>query len=251
MVGIAGKPRLDVDWIMLEGEYRAGLLPVKQLARLYDVEETSIRYRAKRYGWTRNVKEKIKKRTQEINAEKNAEQCQGLDGEQALTYRQHFNQHLDSPYDEDALVEAVAQHQAEIIEQSKRRIHKLQTTVESMFEELARQSLSTEQLQGLAEMVALAETQEDLYADPARVQKLVNGFKKTLALGNRADIAKKLADSLKVLIGLERQAHGISDNANGDGDTPEIPVDSMSTNEAARRVAFLLTKASLTKETAK
>lgn len=57
-------------------------------------------------------------------------------------------------------------------------------------------------------------------------------------LSERIDGAKKVGETLKILIGLERQAFGLSDNANGEADKPKEP--EMSPTEAARRVAFML-----------
>jgi hypothetical protein len=43
-----------------------------------------------------------------------------------------------------------------------------------------------------------------------------------LALRDKAQIGKMLTETLKMQIGLERQAFGISDNANGDSDTQKM-----------------------------
>ena len=73
------------------------------------------------------------------------------------------------------------------------------------------------------------------------VDKLNDAYQKVIALPGRVAAFKQLAEVLKILIGLERQAFGLSDNANGDPDTPP---EKMTDLEAARRIAFALTRAS-------
>lgn len=43
-----------IDWISIEGEYRANARPVKDIARRYQVSDTAILKRAKKYGWARD-----------------------------------------------------------------------------------------------------------------------------------------------------------------------------------------------------
>lgn len=66
-----------------------------------------------------------------------------------------------------------------------------------------------------------------------------NNDRKALAvLASRAKVAKDLVDVLKTLVGLQRQAFGISDNANGEANKPEEK--EMSANEMAREIAFAM-----------
>lgn len=57
-------------------------------------------------------------------------------------------------------------------------------------------------------------------------------------LSSRAKVAKDLVDVLKTLVGLQRQAFGIADNANGEANKPEEK--EMSANEMAREIAFAM-----------
>lgn len=59
-------------------------------------------------------------------------------------------------------------------------------------------------------------------------------------LAKRASILKTLSDTLKTLIGLERQAFGIADTADGDKQ-PKESQQKYSDTEIARRIAFALT----------
>lgn len=78
--------------------------------------------------------------------------------------------------------------------------------------------------------------------DTAALRQLVNAYREELAscgddLKARAGILKMLSDTQKTLIGIERQAFGISDDPE-QNKPPEAKA--VSEMEAARRVAFLL-----------
>lgn len=43
------------DWIVIEGEYRAGTAPLRAIAGKHGITEGTIRARAKKLGWTRDA----------------------------------------------------------------------------------------------------------------------------------------------------------------------------------------------------
>ena len=45
---------VTVDWLAIEGEYRAGKKSVRAIAAEYDVSDKAIRNHAKKYGWERD-----------------------------------------------------------------------------------------------------------------------------------------------------------------------------------------------------
>jgi hypothetical protein len=49
------RPNKDVDWVAVEGVYRAGSESVRAIAERHGVTEAAIRQRAKKYGWTRDA----------------------------------------------------------------------------------------------------------------------------------------------------------------------------------------------------
>jgi hypothetical protein len=61
-------------------------------------------------------------------------------------------------------------------------------------------------------------------------------------LGERVDIAKKMADILKVLTGLERQAYNLDAIDAQPNSAPALPDKPLSPNDVARRIAFVLAK---------
>jgi hypothetical protein len=52
--------RKVIDWEMIEREYRAGQLYIRQIARQADVSEAAIRKRAKERGWDRDLSDQVR-----------------------------------------------------------------------------------------------------------------------------------------------------------------------------------------------
>lgn len=67
------------------------------------------------------------------------------------------------------------------------------------------------------------------------------GSPELVFLPHKVDCLKKLTETLKIAIGLSMQAYGMADNSNGAADAPTEPT--MSDNEIARRVAFVMARA--------
>jgi len=52
--------RSSIDWIAIETEYRAGQLSVSHIARVAGISGPAIHKHAAKYGWSRNLAERIK-----------------------------------------------------------------------------------------------------------------------------------------------------------------------------------------------
>ena len=63
--------RKYIDWDGIEESYKSTTLPVRAIAKAYDVNHSTILKKAKKYGWTRisSIKEVTKKVTTEISGE--------------------------------------------------------------------------------------------------------------------------------------------------------------------------------------
>ena len=53
--------RRRVDWENIEEEYRAGQLPIREIARRYEIDPSQIHRRAKKYSWERDLSDKIRR----------------------------------------------------------------------------------------------------------------------------------------------------------------------------------------------
>jgi len=49
------EPETVIDWTEIERDYRAGSMALREIAKWYGVAESTIRYRAKKEGWSRKA----------------------------------------------------------------------------------------------------------------------------------------------------------------------------------------------------
>jgi Lhr-like helicase len=63
--------RKKIDWEAIEREYRAGVLSIREIARQFKCTDGAIRNKAKKYGWQRDLSEKVRKRAQQKLLRKN------------------------------------------------------------------------------------------------------------------------------------------------------------------------------------
>lgn len=195
------------DWERIEQLYRAGVLSVREIATTCTVSHVSIHKRAKRDGWTRDLAGKIKAKAnalvnnQVVNSEVNKER--------ALT--------------EKGIVDANAQVIADVRIAHRADIGRSRRLTNKLLDEL--EALTDEQgtIRELIDQLKDGDHEDgDAMAD---VLKLAS---KMSALPNRTKTMKELADTLKTLVMLERQAFNL-DEAEGDkpaaGEAGRVTVD--------------------------
>ncbi|MCH5583126.1 hypothetical protein [Pseudomonas syringae] len=174
------------DWELIESLYRAGLLSVREIAAAQGVSHTAIQKKAKAGSWERDLKAKIKAKADALVAK--AEVAKQVATERVAT--------------EQGIIEGNAQVVADIrmahrkdISRSRRLAIKLLEELEGMTDERAT----------LQELIAQLKEGED--ADTAMLDLAT----KMMSLPNRTKIMKEIAEALRVLFALERQAYGIDD----------------------------------------
>ncbi len=99
---------MTIDWAAIEREYRAGQLPVAEIARLQDVNRATIYTHAKRRGWTRDL---------------------------APAVRSRIETRLEAPiteHDADETVEAAALRAVSVIRSHRRDIARLRRIAEEL-----------------------------------------------------------------------------------------------------------------------
>lgn len=185
--------KIKADWDAVEVEYCKGILTNYALASVHGISEAAIRKKAKEKGWVRDLKEKIRLATDRKVREKVRESAHGKQNEQ--------NE-----------IEIAAETQATIIIAHRKDIRKSRTIGTKLFLELEAQIDNIELYEQLGELMKNPDANYD---------KLNDIYRKVVAMPGRVDAFKKLTDSLKTTIGLERQAFGLADNANGDADKPK------------------------------
>ena len=200
-----------IDWDTLAVHYRAGIRSLKDMGLQFGVSDAAIIKKARKEGWTRDLKGKIKAKADKlvsaamVSAEVSAQ----------------------TKVTEKLTIEVEAQVRSRIILSHRQDIPAARNLVSKLFKELELQTDGIELLEALGEIMRTEnesgqDKQNDLY-------------KKVISLAGRSSTLKSLVDSLKVMIALEREAFGLDDEKGRDDDEP-----TMSDAELAVRIASLM-----------
>lgn len=208
-----GASRPSVDWERIELDYRAGIKSLREIADGSGTSHVNIAKRAKKLGWTRDLTAKIHAKAD------------------ALVNAALVNTPVNaaSQAAERETVEAVASTQASVRLRERADIERSRRICMSLMEELEQQSASPELLGEVAEILRAAPAEELSREQRA---KLAEAASKAASLGSRSTTMRALSESLRVLVGLERQAFGIRD------EMPEPPAKGMEAISTAELLAM-------------
>ena len=185
-----------VDWESIELDFRAGLKTLRVIADEHGLSHVAVTKRAKRDGWARDLSVRIRAKTEYLVNKRLVNEK--VTKERLVTEKQ--------------LIDAAAETQTTIVVTHRKDIQRSRAIGTKLFLELEAQTDNNELYGQLGELMAKPNVNFD---------KLNEIYKKTIAMPGRVDSFKKLTDSLKNTIGMERQAFGLADNANGDADAPK------------------------------
>ena len=214
----------QIDWFPIEADYRAGLLSLRQIGTKHDVNHIKIVRKAKLEGWTRDLTARIRARAEELVTKR------------AVTADEAKQRSVTAA----EVVEVSARNQADLIIEHRILLPRFKKLVTALLSELELQTKDPVMFEELGVLLHAP--------DEKGVDKLNAIYQKVISTPGRTSAVKQLAETLKILIGLERQAFGLADNGNGEADKPPAPP--VSNEEAARRVAFLLLTATKGKQNA-
>lgn len=191
--------RKAIDWEAVEIQYRAGIRSLKDIGSEFGVSDAGILKRVKRDGWTRDLKGKIQSKADAKVSE--ALVSAEVSAETRVT--------------EKLTIEVEATIQARIRLLHRKDVGRSRKVVMSLLDEL-------ELACGPENAVLIAELGEVMRSEDRNGQDKRNDlYNKLMGLSGRAKTMKDLGDSLKTLIGLEREAHGInSDQGTGGNQAP-------------------------------
>lgn len=175
------------DWEAIEADYRAGIKTLRQIAAGRGVSHVTVGNRAKKEGWSRDISEKIKNKSDEL-LNKTL-----LNKEGAVAERQ--------------LIEANAKAVADIRLAHRKDIHRARRLTNALLSELEGQT-DPETLEMLQELGELMRREDDRGQD-----KLNDLYRKVISLGERSKTMKTLAESLQKLVDMERTAFGLDSAA--------------------------------------
>lgn len=188
------RQKKEVDWPALGLDYRSGVKSMRLLSREYGISTARIGQVAAEREWSRDLAVRIKARTQ------------------AKLDRSVLDSKLDAEThaSEDQVIEANAQIQTGTILRHRADIRRARKVAVTLLEEL---EIATADNALLGELGKLMRS-----PDANGIDKLAEVYKKIIAFPSRVDVMRKLADTLKTLVGLEREAFGIdSKEAEGTG----------------------------------
>lgn len=194
-----GASRPAPEWGRIELDYRAGIKSLRQIADEQGISEGAIRKRAKRDGWTRDLSCRIQDKADQLV--RNELVRSEVRTERAATERQ--------------VVEINAQAVADVRLAHRQDIQRSRSLCMSLLEELQLQTTRPELFEEIEK--ALAAREDGVALPVATRAKLQEGLTKAMSLSGRSSTMRSLAESLRVLVGLEREAWGIKSDGDGEG----------------------------------
>lgn len=179
--------REPIDWESIERDYRAGVLSVREIAGAHRITHGAINKRAKRDGWERDLKAKIKARAEALVSKREVSTL--VSTLEAATEREIIEGNAE------AIVSVRLGHRIDI-----RRSRSLATKL-------------LDELEGLTDNRELFEQLGELMHSPddKGMDRLNDLYRKVVELPNRTKVMKELADTLRILIALERQAYNLDE----------------------------------------
>ena len=177
------------DWEAIETAYRAGVMSLREIASQHGISEGAIRKRAKRDDWSRDLNAKIQQKADDLVRKQ--EVRKQVRNESTLTER--------------VLIEATAEVIATVRMEHRGDIRRARELTNTLFDELGAQCADVSALEQLG----------DIMFDPNDKgrDRLNEIYQKVISLPSRVKSMKDLSDSLKTLIGLEREAYSIENKA--------------------------------------
>lgn len=190
--------KIEVDWDEIERLYRADLRTFAQLASDFGVADSTVRRRAKKGGWKRDLKNRIKERTNQIVQER---AVQSLASDQVAR--------------DDMTIEENAQLTANVRLSHRQNIGAAQAMMMTLFGDLQAQ-IGADNRARLEDLFIAA-----LQAEAVDASAL-EAYERVTSLSNHVRVLKELADTMTKLVTLERQAYGLDD-------VDSSPVDALTT----------------------
>lgn len=176
------------DWEAIESAYRAGVLSLREIASQHGISDTAIRKRAKKEEWTRDLAAKVKAKADDLVRKREVRA-------QVRTANQ---------ISERELVEATAEAIANVRMEHRGDVKRARELANLLFSELSAECTDVESLHKLGELM--------LSPDDKGQDKLNDLYHKIISMPQRVKSMKDLSDTLKTLIGLEREAYSIKED---------------------------------------
>ncbi|HEF4749739.1 TPA: hypothetical protein SAO13_003744 [Burkholderia multivorans] len=204
------------DWERIEADYRAGVLSVREIAAAQGISHTAINKRAKAEGWERDLSKRIQAKADALVSRR--EVSSAVSTETSIPDR--------------VIVEANAEVIARIRLAHRGDIARSRKVAMSLLDELEQQTGNLDLFEQLGELLRSP--------DDKGIDKLNDLYQKVISTPTRIDGMKKLAETLKTLIGLEREAYNIGPDGGSGGSNGAPLAGATDAIEAAKIYAQLM-----------
>jgi uncharacterized membrane protein len=186
------------DWERIEGDYRAGVLSVREIAASQGISHTAIQKRAKAEGWVRDLSKRIQDKAEALVAKREVAKSVAM----------------ETTVSDLAIIDANAEVIAGIRLAHRKDISRSRNLAMALLAELESVTGNMELFEQLGEILRAP--------DDKGQDKRNDLYQKAISMSGRVSNMKALSDTLKTLVGLEREAYGI--NAAAEGGANETPV---------------------------
>ena len=187
MTAAAETKKTPPDWERIELEFRAGILSLREIASADgNVTEGAIRKRAKRDGWERDLGAKIQARADVLV--RKAEVRKEVRTRTTVSERD--------------IIEANAERIAQVRSEHRGDITRMRSLVLKLLGECEAEAADPAMFTRLGEILRSP--------DENGTDRLNDAYQKAISLPQRIKGVKELADTLKVLVALEREAYGLA-----------------------------------------
>lgn len=197
---MAQEEKTAPDWERIEVDYRAGVLSVREIAKRQGTSHVLIAKRAKREGWERDLSAKIRAKADGLVAKQSvAKDREPTENQKELTA---------------AVIKENSEQLASVMLTQRRSVARAHKLCISLLEELEATTTNPELFATLGEF--LREEGGDAAA------KRSAAFEKVMTFTSRVDNMKKLGETLRNLVTVERDIYGLNN--------PEPPPPAMPAN---------------------
>lgn len=189
-------PKSNVDWELIERDYRAGVLSIREIAASQGITHAAVNKRAKRDGWERDLKAKIQAKADALVSKREVSKL--VTAEKVAT--------------DNLIVEANATRIADIRMGHRTDIARMRGLLLQMLGELEHETNYVDLYEELGDLLR--------NEDERGQDKRNDIYNKVISSASRIDSMKKLSETLKVLISMEREAYGIKADIEPQSDNP-------------------------------
>lgn len=195
--------KAKVDWALIEPDWRAGMKPVEKIAQEYtektgiSVTRGAINKHFKALGIPRDLSAKIHKKAEAMVS--------------AAMVSAKVSTKATEP-SEAAIIDANAAIEAQVLLSHRKDIQRLRGIHDMLVTEMGAMTEFQELFENLAEFMA--------DPDEKGAERLRQLYNHVIGLPARIKGVKELAETLKTLIGLEREALNITDRTPGSDENP-------------------------------